>query len=380
MKHLLFVDDEPRILEGLQRSLWGLRHEWAARFVTSGEQAIAALQESLCEILIVDMRMPFMDGAELLRQVQKEHPSVIRLILSGQSDQESAYRAVGYAHQYLSKPCEPANLKATFKRLHHLCTLCDTESVRSVLTGLRGLPTQPQVYQEVCTALREGSSPKAIGSIMAHDPGMTSRILQLVNSSFFGPRHTINSVELAAEYLGIEVIKVLMESLDHCSRATHGEDADVAHERLWKHSLAVATLAKAIAQDLHFSPALIDAAFAAGLLHDVGMLLLGMEPEAAPHSAEQESVVNSHAGMGAYLLGLWGLSDPIVEAVAYHHEPHRCIQRGLSPLTAVHLAEALLSASSPGENPVKLLRRDDAYVEALGLTQQVKQWERNFPI
>jgi HD-like signal output (HDOD) protein len=104
-----------------------------------------------------------------------------------------------------------------------------------------------------------------------------------------------------------------------------------------------------------------------------------MDPEADLHSAEQESVVNSHAGMGAYLLGLWGLSDPIVEAVAYHHEPHRCIERGLSPLTAVHLAEALLS-DPPGTNPEKLLRRDDAYVEALGLTQQVKQWKERVPI
>ncbi len=102
----MFVDDEPRVLEGLKRMLRPKRNEWQMTFVGSAQAALDALKAEPCEVVVTDMRMPGMNGAELLEVVQREYPDTIRLILSGQAETESVMKALGVSHQFLSKPCD----------------------------------------------------------------------------------------------------------------------------------------------------------------------------------------------------------------------------------------------------------------------------------
>jgi DNA-binding NtrC family response regulator len=104
---ILFVDDEPNVLQGLQRMLRHMRADWDMRFVDSGHAALDAMENERFDAVVTDMRMPGMDGAELLAEVRRRDSGVVRVILSGYSDAESVMRTVGPAHQFLAKPVRP---------------------------------------------------------------------------------------------------------------------------------------------------------------------------------------------------------------------------------------------------------------------------------
>ena len=106
-KRLLFVDDEAMVLSGLRRALHGMRAEWDMHFVDGAEAALKILDEMPFDVVVSDMRMPKMDGAQLLERVKMRHPDVIRMVLSGQSSRAAVLRSLAPAHQFLSKPCDP---------------------------------------------------------------------------------------------------------------------------------------------------------------------------------------------------------------------------------------------------------------------------------
>ncbi len=116
MKKILFVDDETRVLEGLRRMLRGLRHEWDMEFVASGEEALIRLNACRFDVVVSDMRMPGMDGCELLEQIRQQSPTTVRIVLSGHSDRQAVMRTVGVAHQFLSKPCDSQVVTTTVMR------------------------------------------------------------------------------------------------------------------------------------------------------------------------------------------------------------------------------------------------------------------------
>lgn len=115
MKRVLFVDDEPNVLQGLQRMLRPQRRRWDMTFCDSGEEALRRLAEAPFDVLVSDMRMPGMSGAPLLAEAQARFPRVVRLILSGQADRESLDALAGVTHRFLSKPCDAALLQAAIE-------------------------------------------------------------------------------------------------------------------------------------------------------------------------------------------------------------------------------------------------------------------------
>ena len=186
MKHLLFVDDESKLLDGLKRSLRPMRDEWDMTFVTSGADALMALEQAPFDVVISDMRMPGMDGAQLLREVQQRYPQTVRIVLSGQSDQESIYRSIGATHLYLAKPCESEQLKAAVRRACALRELLGSDLLRRFVTGMQQIPSQPMLYAEIRReAESKTASLKTISAIISKDMGMIAKILQLVNSAYF---------------------------------------------------------------------------------------------------------------------------------------------------------------------------------------------------
>src|SRR5256885_11774657 len=116
MIRILFVDDEPKVTEGLHRMLRSMRREWEMTFATSGAEALEKLSAKPFDVVVSDMRMPGMDGCQLLTEVMRRHPQVVRIILSGYSDKETIMRSIGLAHHYLSKPCDAETLKETIRR------------------------------------------------------------------------------------------------------------------------------------------------------------------------------------------------------------------------------------------------------------------------
>ena len=389
-KRILFVDDEPSILDGLRRMLRKMRGEWDMEFVESGRAALELIEKQPFDVVVSDMRMPEMDGAELLDRVRERCPTAVRLILSGHSDKEMILKSVGPTHQYMAKPCDADNLKATVGQACALRDLLDNEELKAVVARVKSLPSVPVLYGHLLDILQspEGSL-QEVAKIISTDVGMTAKVLQLVNSAFFGLRSHIESPSQAITYLGMDTVRAVVLTASAFSEFEHTPGAKEAAEELYPHSIRIGTLSGQIAKTITTDQKVLDDVLMAGLLHDVGKLILAakfpdeflkvrhsIKDQPQPvYEAERKVLGASHAELGAYLLGLWGLPNPIVEAVAFHHEPSACFSRDFSVLTAVHVANALdgQANSLPGDSEGGHI--DAAYLAEVGVADRVPQWQ-----
>ena len=389
---ILFLDDEPRVLEALQRLLRPLRQEWDIATVTNAEEAFSLLAGGPFDAIVTDMRMPGMDGVDVLTRVTDEYPEMLRIVLSGQSDVESLVKSAGVAHQYLSKPCSLEDLKLALARGFALRQMLSDPVLRGVVSGTDAIPSMPKLYLELTSALESPDvSIAGIGHIVSQDIGMSSKVLQLVNSAFFGRSRRVSDPREAVCYLGTNTLRALLLAVHVFKCFGANKIRGFSLDKLWDHSMECSALAEKIARSM--GPAdkeLADYASMAGLLHDAGRLLLVSKlPEKYAvilalaeaeqidlWHAEREVLGVSHAEVGAYLLALWGLPTPIVEAVAYHHAPSACPAEQFIGLTAVHIASCLVSEQGP---PIPNGNRlDREYLERLGIEYRVPAWRREW--
>jgi HD-like signal output (HDOD) protein/CheY-like chemotaxis protein len=390
MKRLLFVDDEPNVLQGLRRQLRGLAKEWQMSFVESGPEALELMAAAPADVIVSDMKMPGMDGGQLLTEVMKRYPHTVRLVLSGQADREAILQLVGPAHQYLSKPCNPEELRAAITRALSLRDLLASEQLKRLASRIRCLPSLPALHLQLTEELRrEDSSLDHVGEIISQDIGMTTKILQLVNSAFFGLPHPVADAKQAASYLGLANLRALVLSLEVFSQFDQRTILQFSIEDLARHCRATGLRARRLAELENCPQSVEDQYFLAGLLHDVGELILAADlPEQYTHvlhkaaesgepvwQVEQAEFEATHAELGAYLLGLWGMPNPVVEAVALHHKPAASSACGFSPVLAVHVADALTPGrvgphSGHAENQI-----DMAYLTRLGLDHRLPEWK-----
>ena len=363
---VLFVDDEPQVLDSLRDALRPRRHEWSMAFAASGEDALDQLGRDGYDVIVSDMRMNGMDGAALLGEIERSHPTAVRIVLSGSAERDVVVRAAAVAHRFLAKPCDVEELARVVERS---CAL------RSLPASATRLPAAPRLHAELTALLRDGgATPADAAAIIERDIAMSAKVLALVNSAFFGLRRQVVDVREAAVYLGMTTLRGLVLSAHAFEgfapdRRIEGFDL----EAVQRHCLLVAQVARRLLP--HGDQR--DDAFAAALLHDIGLLAL-----AADESDYLEQVIArsretgrplfeveleergvSHAELGAHLLGQWGLPDSIVEAVAYHHRPAALPQPRLDAVAAVAIACALVDGDA-----------DPDYVAQIGAADRLDGW------
>ena len=351
--NILFVDDEQGILNGLRLSLRAMRGQWNMDFALGGREALEALEKTAYNVIVTDMRMPGLDGAQVLAEVQRLQPHCVRIILSGYADGESVLKAVKPAHLYLSKPCRSEELAATVEKALKLDGLLGDPALRRIVVRLESLPALPQCYLELQEALaREDVSLSRIGDILSQDAGMAATILRLVNSAFFGLPQRVASIHHAVNLIGEQTLRALVLTVHLFTTLDPGHFPDFSVALLWEHSVRTGSLAKAIALAEEAGPETREDCFIAGMLHDVGKLVLltGLREEYAAvvarvradglpiFEAEQAALAASHAAVGGYLLNLWGFAQPVLEAVCRHHEPGLLAEEAFSAATAVAAA------------------------------------------
>lgn len=382
-KRVLFVDDEPNLLSGLKRSLRGQRQIWEMYFVESGEEALQVINKTPIDVVVSDMWMPVMNGAQLLNEIARLQPQTIRFVLSGHSDEKSILSLVGTAHRYLSKPCSPDVLKSVLERAFMLSDLLQDSSLISLIAAIDSLPSYPAIYQELTRKLGDpNASLREMGRLIAEDPPMTAKILQMVNSSFFGIGRRISNPDEAASLLGMDTLKSLVLTTGVFRQFEEGQGAADAPalKQLWDHSVTVGCLARDIAREEGCDPPQVDDALTAGLLHDIGLMLFVFKlpdiwkqvqtvvaEKGISHWQAEESLTGAnHTRLGAYLLGLWGLPEEVVEAIAYSHAPEQAPTQEFGALTVVHVADALL------QNEQYL---NENYLASLGLDHRLPVWQ-----
>lgn len=386
-RRILFVDDESLVMSGLQRMLRSMRDQWEMEFATSGAEALSRMDANPFDLVVSDMRMPVMNGAQLLKETARRFPQTVRFILSGQADNDLIMQCVGTAHQFLAKPCDAEKLKAAVTRTFAVSDLLGCMAIKKIVSRLSTVPSLPSHYVEVMEEIRSpDSSVESVGRIIARDPGMTVKILQLVNSAFFGLSRQISSPTDAAMLLGLETIRSLVLWIQVFSQFPQ-DGPEFSVGQLSSHSLATGLLAREIVKDQQGDGTMREEAMTAGLLHDLGKLILvanrpgiyvevrslALAKGASQGEAEREIMGATHAEIGGYLLGLWGLPFAIVEAVAMHHAPSACGSKAFSPLTAVHVANVLQQRDEP-PNGCPRSELDEAYLEELGLRDRLDIW------
>lgn len=385
---LLFVDDQPEVLAGLRRMLHKERQTWDMTFAASGEEALKIMAEQPFDVVIADMMMPVMNGAQLLQKVKDLYPGTVRYILSGQSDWKMVLQAVGAAHQYIAKPCEPSQLKEYLARSMGLRQLVTEPALHQRIAAIGSLPSPPRIYNELMAEIQsDDASLQKIAEIISKDVSLTAKVLQMVNSAFFGLPTHVESPLRAVNLLGLDTVQGLVLAAGVFSQFDDPGLPGFAIEGIYSHSIQVGSNAKRVAKALGLPSRLVEDALLAGLLHDIGKLLLAAnfreefsralvwarENSCSLQEAEVEIIGVSHAEVGAHLMSLWGLPDSILEAIALHHNPSLWNNLTASPLTAVHFANALDQPGADADKPRELPDLDFHYLEQVGVADRVEE-------
>jgi HD-like signal output (HDOD) protein len=357
VKNILFVDDDRELLDSLRARLYKHRHAWNMKFAESGDEAIAAFEQQHIDLIVSDVRMPGMDGGELLSVVKQRWPTAVRIIVSGYSDPAQAVRLTSLAHQYVAKPCDGVQLENIIERCFNLQDSLSQEALRKVVGSIGKLPAMPKTYGRLQTALSQPTvTAGEVADIVNADAAIASKVLQITNSAFFRLRKPMVRIKDAVTYLGFATIRNLVLSAEIFSQWKSPQNLlDVDPEQLQNHAQLAAAACKSLAGG-RVSP---DDAWLAGLLHDIGYWILVQE---CPHELRQAlelsqnerlplfecerlTTGSTHAEIGAYLLGLWGLPYSVVEAVAFHHTPTAVTPHGHDLLGALAVSHALLEST-----------------------------------
>lgn len=386
---ILFVDDEPHILRGLGRLLIEWEDEWDVVLCTNGADALADLARNTADVVVSDMRMPGMDGAELLNAVRRQFPATIRVILSGYAEADSVLKTVGPAHFYFAKPCDPAALFAAIARPLALRRLLAAPDLQKAVGEVSNLPSLPElfsrIHEEVCS---HRGSPASVAALLSQDMAMTAEVLKLTNSAFFGLGRQVTSALQAVRTLGMDTIQALVLEVGLFRQFKGSAELHPLLEQLNAYSLSVGKLTADIARSAGCDDSTVAAAQCAGMLSAIGCLVLlerkagiwletlaGAPAGATLAEVERQAFGASHHLIGAYLLGLWGFTDDVVEAVAFAAEPGRATGHGNPLLTAVHAATAL-GPRFPGlgERTAEPAKLDMAYLIEARQDGHVRQW------
>jgi HD-like signal output (HDOD) protein len=360
-KRILFVDDDANVLAGLRNVLRTRRREWDMVFAVGPNEALTKLSEGRFDVVVSDMRMPGMDGATLLGKVKQMQPWAVRMILSGQTELESVMKSVFIAHMFLSKPCDPIVLQTVVDRACRLQSILNSDELRATAGKVEMLPAAPKTYVALNEALIQAScSVATVVRIIERDVGLCAKLLQLVNSAFFGLQRRISSLTETVTYLGVSTIKNLALALETFSNAAQSSGlSESAILALQSHSLLTGQIARKVgAKDAKIA----EEAFLAGVLHDVGWLL-----RVKNTSGLDGGTPVDRALLGAYLLGLWGLSHPIIEAVAYHNEPNLLAHSSLELVDIIYISHSF--ANELGGVPTAGQDLDCTYLASIGVDQ-----------
>jgi HD-like signal output (HDOD) protein/CheY-like chemotaxis protein len=359
LKRILFVDDDPNVLTGLRNVLRTKRREWEMVFALGPEEALANLSKGSFDVVVSDMRMPRMDGATLLGKVKELQPWAVRMILSGQTELESAMKSVFVAHMFLSKPCDPALLQSVVDRACRLNSILRSDELRATAGKVQMLPTAPKTYVALNGVLAAPTcSVATIVQIIERDVGLSAKLLQLVNSAFFGLPKRISSLTDTVTYLGFATIKNLALALETFSAAS--QTSGLSEEKLMAiqdHSLLTGQIAQQIQASVTKK---VEGSFLAGVLHEVGYLLN------VNHTPEQDIFEPVERELlGAYLLGLWGLPHAIIEAVAYHKKPNLVVHSTFELVDMIYVADHLAREARSGGTDDQALDLD--YLRGIGI-------------
>lgn len=391
-RNILFVDDSPNVLNGIQRQFRAYRGQWQLFFASSGPDALKLMEQQPIDLIISDMMMPDMRGDELLTIVSEKYPGTVRMILSGYADEESLKRGLEVAHQHLSKPCSADTLRETIGQIFKIQACLKNRALIAELGDASQLPSLPKIYQELSRAIdNENTTNEEIADIFSKDMVLSAKLLHLVNSPYFGLRRIVSNLADAIAMVGIKRLNNLVLSV-HVKQAFPVTDINTERymEYLWQDAGRVAELARQIAISEEQKDDRPDQAYLGGLLHNLGLLIflsragdkLKMLMDQVKNTdipvSELETAIFgfNRSEAAAYILTLWKIPPRIIEAILLQNNPSDTDYDGVNALTAVHVAGCLLKPSvMQNHNRLFDMALDETYLRRIGKWERMPIWQ-----
>ncbi len=383
-RRILLVAWKP---EGEDRSP-ELSANWEFSYAPDCGRATEILSHGAFDAVVVDPSASPDRAVQFLDSIVKVHPKVLRLVLMDSDNRQILEKWVGLAPQCLPRKSDYHRLANLLKRCFHTADWMENEVIKRLVCQVRDLPSPSSLYLEILQKLQ---SPNVIieevALLIAQDPALCAKMLKIVNSAFFALSRDICDVFEAVIFLGLERTKALILFTHYVSLFQPPKTRLFSLEVLWHHSLATAAYARSIVQAENVDSQKADEAFTAGLLHDIGKLMLAANmPELYDQAlglagqrrisgwlAEREVVGATHDILGACLLGIWGLPMIILEAIAWHHQPSLLGGKNFSLLTAVHVGNAFASLRS-GNSEKGPPDIDFSYLNEIGMADHFGRW------
>ena len=370
----------------LRATLRPLSTKFDLHFTASGDDVRRLAHSEHCDGVIVPVGSETGSEVDFLKEITVFRPGAFRLVRSSERSLVEALGKDPFTHHVPLDP-DPETWEGILDRCVLMRTWMETPDLKALIGKMKKLPALPNVYTRVVDELNSPEASLAkVAELVAEDPVVTAKMLQLVNSSFFGLQQQIVSAADAVMFLGADRVKGLILVARVFSQFDPKIIVALGLDQLWNHSMKTGAYAQSIAKSEVRDARIAAAAFTAGLLHDVGKLMLAgnlpeeylkvlglSRSERIPVSvAEQQAFGATHAELGGVLMGLWGLPLELIQSVGWHHAPGLSGDRKFSVLTAVHAANAIASDNPEGAARSKGLDTD--YLASIGLQDRRNQW------
>lgn len=365
-----------------------LGDSWDVVGVPSCAAALKEAEQSAFNVVVANNDLPETGGVELLNQIRQAHPKAIRFIAAAEALKDKVMPSVVGGDQFLALPLDSTALKLTIER-SLAADYGMSKNVRDLIGRIRTFPTIPSLYLEVVNALQNPNANTAdIGALIAKDMSMTTKLVQVLNSAYFGLPRTITDPTEAVGILGFETVKSLIMAVKLLSQYDKVKPVYFSIDNVWRHSTNVARTARVMALLESNSVEQSATAYTAGLMHDLGKVILAANFDDQYNGAhtlarkrqiplwevEKDIFGATHGEIGAYLLALWGMSEEVVKVAAMHHEPLRSGDKEFTPLTAVHVANALEYEGSQENEGLPAPVIDGAYLQTIGMADRIDLW------
>ncbi|MGD0958997.1 MAG: response regulator [Methylomonas sp.] len=391
IKNILFVDDNENVTTGIRRQLRPYRGEWRVFFADSAAAALELMSGQEIDLIVSDMLMPNMRGGELLKEVRRLYPATVRMILSGYSDEETLKTGLEVSHQYLCKPVSSEMLREVITQVFKIQACINNPKIIAGIGDINQLPSLPKIYHELTAAISDDKTTmQDISAIFARDMVLSAKLLQLVNSPYFGLHRKISDINEAVNLIGVKKLSNLVLSVHiKNSFAVDNPHLERYMEFLWLDSARVSDLALQIALAEEQQDDRPHQAYLGGLLHNMGLLIflarggekLKMLMEQVKntripvHTLETEIFGFNRCQAAAYVLSLWKIPPRVIEAILLHKTPNETEYDGVNALTAVHAASSLLKPSVM-QNYDRLFEidLDEAYLQRINKLDQLQNW------
>lgn len=387
-KRVLFVDDNQKYLD-TYRMVFCRTDEWACYYASDVLGAIDYLNYVEVDIIVVDLTLPLFDGSQILEYVKSRFPSIIRIIFTDCKDINAHLKVVKLAHQFYSKTMEIGKIEQVIQEIYSLHRIIISDKARKILSQVDTIPSLPDIFFELRKHLMDHDcSVRDVGKMIATDVGLTATILKIVNSAYFGLAQKITTPQQAASLLGLDLIEALVVTAHLFS--SFKIDPSIPIAGVMKHSFQCTQFSKAIAEHQKAPTQTVDAVCIAAMLHDVGRLVFACAfPEKyksiirmcdatqrASSEVEREVIGIDHAQAGAYLLGLWGFSHPVVESVAFHHNPSTYTGNHPGLVGVLHAADILTYELQPSNTHEGIEVLDRSFLTKHNLTASFENWRK----